>query len=237
MGKTRSTGRGSRLRRRLAIIGLLGLGAGALGAGVASGAAETITASTTSNTFTQASYAIDQGELATLDNPSGTEHNVFATTHGPDGNDLFRSATISSGQTPVNGTQYLTAGTYHFICTIHTGMAADLVVSGNGAPVARPDVSLKVVSRNLDKVISSRRLKVKLTAATQSDGISVKARKGARKLATKRNVDLAAGKSRILKLRLTSSGRKAIKGLDAAKVKVRTSVPFGAPDSAKRKLR
>ncbi len=237
MGRTRRTSRAIRLRKPLAIVGLAALAAGTLAVGVSFGAAETITASTASNTFTQASYAIDQGEVATLDNPAGTQHNVFATTHGPDGKELFRSETISSGQTPVNGTQYLTAGTYQFICTIHTGMAADLVVTGNGTAVARPDVSVKVVSGKLDKVVSSRRLKVKLTATTQSDGISVTARKGARKLASKNNVALAAGRSKTVKLRLTSSGRKAIKGRDSAKVKVATSVPFGAPDSAKRKLR
>jgi plastocyanin len=225
------------LPKPLAIVGLAALAAGTLAVGVSFGAAETITASTTTNTFTQASYAIDQGEVATLDNPAGTQHNVFATTDGPDGNELFRSETVSSAQTPVNGTQYLTAGTYSFICTIHSGMTADLVVTGNGAPVARPDVSVKVVSSDLDKVVSSRKLKVKLTAAAQSDGISVIARKGARKLASKTNVDLAAGTSKTLKLQLTPSGRKAIKDLDSAKVKVTSSLPFGAPDTAKRKLR
>jgi plastocyanin len=226
-----------RMGKPAAIVGLAALAAGALSVGVASGAAEAITASTTDNTFTKASYVIDQGEVATLDNPAASEHNVTATGNGPDGNELFRSATISGGQAPVNGTQYLSAGTYRFICTIHSGMAADLVVTGNGAPVARPAVKLKLKSRKLDKVVSSRKLKLKLSAPTQSDGVTVSARKGARRVTAKKHVDLAAGSSRTLNLKLTGAGRKALGRLDAAKVKVTATVPFGASASAKRKLR
>jgi plastocyanin len=225
------------MRRSAAIVGLAAVAAGALAVGVAFGAAETITASTTDNTFSQASYTIDQGEVANFANPAASEHNVTATSNGPDGEKLFRSATVSSGQAAVNGTQYLSAGTYRFLCTIHAGMAADLVVTGNGAPVARPEVKLKVSSRKLDKVVSSRKLKVKVSAPAQSDGVTVSARKGARKVTASKHVDLAAGSSRTLNLKLTGSGRKALGKLDAAKVKVTATVPFGAPASAKRKLK
>jgi hypothetical protein len=116
-------------------------------------------------------------------------------------------------------------------------MEADLTVSGNGTPVARPDIEVKLLSRNLDKVVASRRLKVQVAAETESDDIELVARKGARKLASKKGVDLAAGAKRTLKLRLTNAGRNAIDDLDAAKVKLTGSVPFGRPDSAKRTLR
>jgi plastocyanin len=213
------------------------IAAAAAGAASALAAGETIEASTGANTFTKQNFNIDQGTLASFSNPAGTDHNVNASGKGPDGKTLFRANTIAGGTTPVNGTQYLSQGKYHFVCTIHFGMEADLTVSGNGTPVARPDIEVKLLSRNLDKVVASRRLKVQVAAETESDDIELVARKGARKLASKKGVDLAAGAKRTLKLRLTNAGRNAIDDLDAAKVKLTGSVPFGRPDSAKRTLR
>ena len=210
-----------------------------LAAGAALGAGQTITTTATSDSFTQASFAIDQGDVASLQNTSvQNTHNVTAQGNGPDGNKLFRTPDTDPGNTAaVNGTQYLAQGQYHFVCTIHAGMEADLTVTGNGTPVARPDIELKVLSSNLDKIRSSRRLKVKVTAPTESNDVALVAKKGARKLASKSGIDLAAGSSRTLKLKLTGSGRKALKDLQKAKVKVTGTVPFGSPDSARRTLR
>jgi hypothetical protein len=47
----------------------------------------------------------------------------------------------------------------------------------------------------------------------------------------------AAGASRTVKLPLTQSGKKALKNLASAKVKVSAAVPFGSPATAKRTLR
>jgi plastocyanin len=223
---------------RNVILGLAVIGAVALGAAHAFGAAETITSSPACCTFSKDTFTVDQGEVATFQNPSGDiSHNVTASGNGPDGQSLFRSATITSGQAPVDGTQYLAAGTYHFICTIHSSMSADLLVTGNGAPVARPDIAFKVLSRKLDRVASRGRLKVKVTASTESSDVALTARKGARKLGSKRNIDLAAGTSRKLKLPLTGAAKSALEGLGSAKVKVTGTVPFGSPATAKRKLR
>jgi hypothetical protein len=115
-------------------------------------------------------------------------------------------------------------------------MAADLIVSANGAPLARPDVSLNVVSRKLDQVVSAGKLKLRLSAATASDGISLSASKGAKKLGSVQNVSLAAGASRVVKLKLGSSARNVLRGLRSAKVKVSADVPFGSPVRAKRNL-
>jgi plastocyanin len=219
-----------------AIIGVAVLGAATLGAAQAFGAAEPITASTANNIFDKPSFAIDQGEVASFVNAGSTTHNVFAGGRGPDGEPLFESATIGAGQAPVNGTQYLTAGTYPFVCTIHPGMAANLQVTANGAPAARPQVTVKVLSSDIDQVVQSRKLRVKLSAATQSAGVSVVARKGGRRLGSKQNLDLSAGASRTLKIPLTGAGRKALKDLASAQVKVTAAVPFGSPDSAKRRL-
>jgi plastocyanin len=224
---------------RKAILGLAVIGAAALGAPHALGAAETITSSPACCTFSKGTFTTGQGEVASFQNVnSGTSHNVTASGNGPDGQSLFRSATITSGQAPVDGTQYLAAGTYHFICTIHgSSMSADLVVTGSGTPLARPDIAVKVLSRKLDRVVSRGKLKVKVTASTESSDVALTARKGARKLGSKHKIDLAAGTSRKLKLPLTLAAKNALEGLGSAKVKVTGTVPFGSPATAKRKLR
>jgi hypothetical protein len=62
----------------------------------------------------------------------------------------------------VNGTQYLSAGSYPFICTIHPStMQATLNVIGTGLP--RPTVDVAVSSRKLAKVLKKGKLAVKAT--------------------------------------------------------------------------
>src|SRR5256885_6541708 len=86
------------------------------------------------NTFSAPTYTIDQGEVGQLQ-VTGSTHNATARQTGPDGQALFRSPTISSGNAGVQGTQYLSAGDYSFFCTIHpTTMQATLHVTGNGTP-------------------------------------------------------------------------------------------------------
>jgi plastocyanin len=224
-------------RGRKAIVGLAVTATAAFGAAHALGVTETITSSTVCCSFSQPTFSLDPGQVATFQNTSGVSHDATASSNGPDGKPLFASATIDSSQVPVNGTQYLAPGTYHFICTIHPGMTADLVVTGNGSPLPRPDVDLTVVSKKLGKVVGSGKLKVKVSASAASDDVALTARKGARKLGSKRNIDLAAGASRTVKLPLTQSAKSALKDLDSAKVKVSAAVPFGSTATAKRKLR
>jgi hypothetical protein len=162
---------------------------------------------------------------------------VTATVNGPDGGKLFASPTLAAGnQAPVNGVQYLDPGSYAFFCTVHPDMTGTLVVTPTGTPVARPQIALKVLSKKIEKVVSSATLKVKVSAATESDDVVLVAKKGARKVASKRNVDLAAGSSQTVKLHLTGAGKHALKGHRSATVKVTGTVPFGSPASAKRKL-
>jgi plastocyanin len=224
-------------RGRKAIIGLAVTGAVAFGAAQALGVSEPITSSPTCCTFSKATFTIDPGQVATFQDLDGVPHNVIASGIGPDGAVLFRTDTIDSGQAPVNGTQYLDAGTYAFVCTVHSEMTANLVVAGNGSPLARPAVVLKVVSKKLDRVLASGKLNVKVSASATSSDVEVTALKGQKKLGSKGNIDLTAGASRTVKLALTHSGKNALKNLGSAKVKVSGDVPFGAPVSAKRKLR
>jgi plastocyanin len=217
-----------------ATIAVLMLGGSGLAAASALGVTETITTSPQCCSFSQPTFTIDAGQVATFNNPDSASHNVTATTQGPDGKELFVSPTVSGGQTQVNGTQYLQPGSYDFMCTIHPGMTATLQV-GAGTPLARPAVTLKILSSKIDKVVSSRTLKVKLSAAAESDGVSLLARKGARRIGSKK-VDVAAGTSETAKLHLSGAGKHALEDLGAAKVSVTATVPFGSPASAKRKL-
>jgi len=79
------------------------------------------------NSFDRPTYYSDQGELVQYEHSGGSPHNVVSK-QSSGGEPLFGSALISSGTTPVNGTELLAPGTYPFVCTIHTGMDAELVV-------------------------------------------------------------------------------------------------------------
>ena len=223
-------------RARKTIGGLVAAIVATFGVGQAIGATETITSSPTCCQFSKSNFAIDAGQVANFSNTGDTSHDVTAITNGPDGQKLFESETIPAGaNSPTVGTQYLTPGPYPFFCSIHPEMTGQLTV-GAGTPVARPAVKLKVVSSKVDTVSSSGKLKVKVSAASQSTGVSVTAKKGARKLGSTAIVDLAAGTSRTLKFKLNGSARNALDGLNSAKVKVSATVPFGSPATAKRKL-
>lgn len=217
----------------------LGLAVTALavfGAGQALAATETITATQGGVAYDKPTFALDPGQVATFQNLSSSQHDVTATGRGPDGDALFSSATIGTGQTPVNGTQYLGPGSYQFFCTIHPEMRSDLAV-GPGSPLPRPAISIKVLSKKLGKVVSSRKLKLRVTAEGAAEDVDLVARKGAKRLGSKGSLSLADGSSRKVNLRLTNSGRRAIDDLDSAKVKVTGTVDFGSPETARRKLK
>lgn len=119
---------------------LIGLAALLLAPATAT-ADETIVA-TTGTRFAQAQYEIDQGEPLYFRNEdlSGPSHDVSSTANGEvQGRYLFASETIEPGKTSfVEGSQYLTTGTYDYICSLHPSMQGKLVVNANGAPKPRP---------------------------------------------------------------------------------------------------
>lgn len=182
-------------------------------------------------------YFMDEGESTFFLNSTGEEHNVTSVGRGPDGNSLFRSKDSSSGTVIVPGTQYLRGGTYHFVCTIHFGMEADLQVGTNGTPVARPSIAVAIPGQSLRAVRRSGKLKVRVSARTRSDNTSVRATKGGIVIGRKSNIDLGAGASRVLRLPLTRRGRQSLANVRRATVRAKAEVPFGRADSAKRTLR
>jgi plastocyanin len=185
------------------------------------------------NTFDAPSYNHDAGTVAQL-NIAGSSHNATATANGPDGKPLFSSITLSTagGSTPVNGTEYLAAGSYPFICTLHPStMAATLVVAGTPQP--RPTVAFKVLDRKLSKVVKKGQLRVQATT-TGNGKATVSATLGQTRVAA--DQEIAGASTQTLKLRLTPGGRKKLQKLNRAKLKLEGTVEFGSPVSSTAKL-
>jgi len=92
-----------------------------------------------SNKYTTPEVTIDQGEKLTFVNNDVAGHDVTATDKGPDGKPLFNTPIVNRGESAfVEGSQYLTAGHYAFLCSVHTDMKGTIHVTGNGTPKPRP---------------------------------------------------------------------------------------------------
>jgi hypothetical protein len=205
---------------------------GLLAAGLAFGAAPII--GQADDTFSAPTYTIDQGEVGQLQ-VTGSTHNVTARQAGPDGQALFRSPTISTGNTGVQGTQFLSAGDYSFFCTVHpTTMQATLHVTSNGAPQARPSAQVSVRSKKLSKV-SKKGILVALTTSAKVDGASLVAKLGKATIGKLDGLSLAAGQQ-FATIKLTKSGKSKLKGKKKASVTVTATIPFGSPATGKSKL-
>jgi plastocyanin len=210
-------------------------GLSAASAAPALAVSEPITTTTSCCAYGKPSFSIDRGTTALFQNldPGLAQHDVVANESGANGRPLFASATILAGQAPVTGTETLNPGTYRFFCTIHpTQMTADLVVTG-----AAPVVAAKALSRSLEGVASSGKLKVKLTTTEPANGLSVTARRGKAKLASKGGLNLAAGASTTVTLRLSRASRDSLEDLKSATVKILVTVPGGSPVTLKQRLR
>jgi plastocyanin len=126
-------------RRRARRAAGVGLALAAVSVAVPAALADSQMTAVVRDQYGASSYTIDQGQTISFANNDIDSHNVSASGKGPDGNPLFQSDTIGTGQsTGVAGTQYLTSGSYSFICTVHPFMHATLVVTSAGTPVPRP---------------------------------------------------------------------------------------------------
>jgi plastocyanin len=180
--------------------------------------------------FNAASYAHEAGTIATMVHVGGAMHNATATALGPDGKALFRSADILSGSTPVRGTQYLPAGSYPFVCTIHVGMNSTLDVT-TGTPQARPTVAVKLTSTKIAKVVKKGKLAANVTL-TGGEPATVTAKLGKTKLAT-----ATAAKSGALALKLSKSAVSKLAKKKKATIKLDAAVDFGSPVGASGKIK
>ena len=201
--------------------------------GMALAASQTIVGQA-DNTYTASTYTADQGEVVQFQ-VTGSTHNVTAHQNGPDGKALFRTPTISGGSTGVQGTQYLSAGTYTFFCSVHPStMQATLVVTGNGTPQPRPAATLSVRSKKISKV-AKRGLQVAINASTKIDDVSLIAKLGNATIGKADGLSLFSGQQ-VQVLKLTKSGKSKLARKSKARVTVTADIPFGSPASAKAKL-
>jgi plastocyanin len=212
----------------------MGIGAALLGTGAALAQSSEVIVANADETFSKAIYTADQGAVVQFQNNGGTTHNVTARQNGPGGSPLFRSANTSAGATPVNGTQFLSAGDYAFYCTFHPDtMNATLRVTGAGSAAPRPQASLTLPRKSLSKAIK-KGIAVSITANIPIDGVKLAAKFGKATIG-KATVSLVAG-SQIKLIKLSKAGKRKLAGRDTAMVTVTAEVPSGSPASAKAKL-
>lgn len=205
------------VRRGLALALLVTL----LGA-AAAWADETITARPV-NQFASAVTTIDQGEKVTLRNLDLSGHDVTAADTGDDGKPLFASALINPGGSgPVAGTEYLVTGSYPFVCSIHPGMDATLEVTSAGTPAERPQsegVGVKILSKDLDRVIESGRLKLKIRSREGVVQVGARAERRRKSIALgSKKVRFEEAEERRVKLKLSDEAVKALRKRNKAEV-------------------
>ena len=182
------------------------------------------------NLFSAAAYTHDAGTVATMTWVAGGAHNVTGTANGPDNRPILDSQTISSGSTPVPGSQYLPIGTYPFVCTIHFGMNSTLNVNV-GTPQPRPTVAAKLVSKKLAKVAKKGKAVVKVTL-TGTEPATVALKLGKRTLGS--NDTTKSGK---VAIRISKQGKNVLKKKKKVKLSVAATVAFGSPATSKGKLK
>jgi len=210
--------------------------AGALAAGALADS-QAVTPNVDCCTFSAPTFTVDAGTVAQFVNLTDTTHDVTASDKGPDGGKLFNSGQVKQGTVPIDGTQYLAAGDYHFICAIHgAGMSATLRVNP-GSPQARPSVAVTIPAQSLSSVAKQGKLKVSVKGKVAATGVTLVAKKGKTTLGTLKKLNAPAGSTKTQKITLTAAGKKALKNVKKATVSVQGTVPFGKPAKASRTLK
>ena len=183
--------------------------------------------------FATPNVTIDQGERVTLVNNDVESHDVTSKGRGSDGARLFKSRLVGSGGTaPVSGTEYLTTGSYAFLCSIHPQMEGTLNVNAAGTPVARPRdstaprVSLALLDSRRSKALRRRALRVKVTSG-EAATVRISAKRGRRRLGSV-VLTLGGAGSRTVELKLSRAARRAL----AAGRRARVSLSARATDQA-----
>jgi plastocyanin len=221
----------------LAIVGTLALGAVAWAGGPATPTIDAMD----QTSFSSVPDEVSPGSRVNFSNQDVVTHNVTADEKGPDGKALFRTDNVGGGNlAEVRGVRFLEVGSYPFTCTIHPNMQAVLTIGGDGpGPFPRPEIDVKVKSKKLAKVVESGKLKVKVSAdePTDADGVSLRAKKGAKGITKKANLNLNAGDSKTAKLKLKKKALEKLADLEKAKVKVQGTVDFGFGNKAAKKLK
>jgi plastocyanin len=188
------------------------------------------------NRYATPSVTIDQGERLTFQNADVVSHDVTAEDVGPGNKPLFSSPLVAGGSEAfVEGSQYLTTGSYKFLCSVHPSMRGTLTVTSAGTPVPRPGsggsggggsggggggggqadtkapaISVEVKASRASGVRRARALKVAVTVDEAAD-VQLTATVGSKgKVVAAGSVGLGAAGTRMASLRLTRAGRRAL---------------------------
>lgn len=191
----------------------------------AAGAEERIEAGPPNRYLTE-EVTIAQGERLMFRNNDVATHDVTAEALGPDGKPLFSTPLIERGEEAfVEGSQYLTTGTYAYRCSVHPQMKGTLRVSAEGTPVPRPApgtapaaddraprVSVRILNRRLD--VAARggllvRLRVDEAAVVRLTAVSRLRPGGPLVPVARLTARIPAAGVRRVALRLTPAGRRA----------------------------
>ena len=200
-------------------------------------AADPITA--TDNAFNAPTYTMDQGDNPPFLTNNGplNSHNVQARQSGPDGGALFFSATLVPGtQAPVHGTQYLSAGTYSFFCTIHPDMQGTLVVTSNGTPQSRPSAAPVVRTKTISKALKKGIVVAINPSSPAITLLSLVAKLGKTTIGKAKFPD-AGPHSPTNTIQLSKVGKRKLRGKRKARVTVVGHILFGGPATVKAKLK
>ena len=176
----------------------------------AASAEQTITAGPLPNIYSTPTVTIDQGEKLLFQNLDVSQHDVTAKDSGAGGRPRFQSALVGQNQTvPVEGAQQLTTGSYAFFCSVHPFMTGTLNVSSAGTPLPGTSTGPKVsIARTtLRTVERTGRLKATVSA-TKPGTVSLSGN-----ITSPGSAAFGAGGgSKTVSLRLSSRGRRAIRG-------------------------
>lgn len=203
------------------------------------------------NQFFQGDVTIAQGEAVTFQNMDTVPHDVTAAGKGADGKPLFQSAQVGTGQSAtVEGVQYLTTGSYPYVCSIHPNMKGTITVSGEGAPKPRPGggggagagqaqqpsdttgpaLTVKVLDTKRSKVRKRRSLQVSV-GTSEPATVTVTAKSGSTVLA-KGSSKLNTAGTKKLSIRLTKAGLRAAKSRKPVPITATVDGKDGAGNSS-----
>lgn len=114
----------------------------------------------TPNRYVTPEVSIAAGERVVLANQDVVRHDVVAEDDGAGGEPLFRSPLVEpGGEADVAGADRLGAGSYRFLCSIHSSMRGTLRVTGTPAQEPPPPAAgTDTTAPELDVAVTGARL-------------------------------------------------------------------------------
>jgi plastocyanin len=208
------------------------------------------------NQYVGGDVTMAQGELVTFTNGDTVTHDVTAKGAGPDGKPLFQSDQIGGGQqAPVKGAEYLTTGTYDYICSIHPFMTGTITVTSEGTPKQRPgggsgpppqnpasdpsareadttapSVSVKLLDTKRSTIRKRRSLQLSLTT-NEAARVELTAKSG-RTVVARGSANLPKAGTKKASIKLTKAGLRLMKKSRSLKVTVAARATDAAGNSS-----